>query len=28
VCCVNSCGDSYKDKDIIKSRLGKYIRWI
>jgi len=26
VCCVNSCGDSYKDKDIIKSRLGKYIR--
>ena len=24
--CVNSCGDSYKDKDIIKSRLGKYIR--
>jgi len=26
ICCVNSCGDSYKDKDIIKSRLGKYIR--
>jgi len=26
VCCVNSCGDSYKDKDIIKSRLGKYTR--
>jgi len=26
VCCINSCGDSYKDKDIIKSRLGKYIR--
>ena len=24
--CVNSCGDSYKDKDIIKNRLGKYIR--
>jgi len=23
---VNSCGDSLKDKDIIKSRLGKYIR--
>ncbi len=23
---VNSCGDSIKDKDIIKSRLGKYIR--
>ena len=26
VCCVNSCGDSYKDKDIIKNKLGKYIR--
>ena len=26
ICCVNSCGDSYKDKDIIKNRLGKYIR--
>jgi len=26
ICCVNSCGDSYKDKDIIKSRLGSYIR--
>jgi tryptophan synthase beta subunit len=26
ICCINSCGDSYKDKDIIKSRLGKYIR--
>jgi len=24
--CVNSCGDSWKDKDIIKNRLGKYIR--
>ena len=23
---VNSCGDSLKDKDIIKDRLGKYIR--
>ncbi len=23
---VNSCGDSIKDKDIIKSKLGKYIR--
>ena len=23
---VNSCGDSIKDKDIIKKRLGKYIR--
>ena len=23
---VNSCGDSQKDKDIIKSRLGTYIR--
>jgi len=23
---VNSCGDSLKDKDIIKGRLGKYIR--
>ena len=23
---VNSCGDSLKDKDIIKSRLGSYIR--
>ena len=26
IICVNSCGDSYKDKDIIKKRLGKYIR--
>jgi tryptophan synthase beta chain len=26
ICCVNSCGDSYKDKDIIKSRLGEYTR--
>ena len=26
ICCINSCGDSWKDKDIIKSRLGKYIR--
>jgi tryptophan synthase beta subunit len=26
ICCVNSCGDSYKDKDIIKKRLGKYSR--
>ena len=25
---VNSCGDSIKDKDIIKSKLGKYIRWL
>ena len=23
---VNSCGDSLKDKDIIKKRLGNYIR--
>ena len=23
---VNSCGDSLKDKDIIKSKLGTYIR--
>ena len=23
---VNSCGDSIKDKDIIKQRLGSYIR--
>ena len=23
---VNSCGDSLKDKDIIKSKLGKYVR--
>ena len=23
---VNSCGDSLKDRDIIKSRLGNYIR--
>jgi len=23
---VNSCGDSFKDKDIIKKRLGSYIR--
>jgi len=23
---VNSCGDSLKDKDIIKSRLGDYVR--
>ena len=25
ICCVNSCGHSWKDKNIIKSRLGKYI---
>ena len=24
---VDSCGDSIKDKDIIKNRLGSYIRW-
>ncbi len=24
ICCVNSCGHSLKDKNIIKSRLGKY----
>ena len=24
---VNSCGDSLKDKDIIKQRLGSYKRW-
>ena len=24
---VNSCGDSLKDKDIIKQKLGAYIRW-
>ena len=24
---VNSCGDSLKDKDIIKNKLGNYIRW-
>ena len=24
---VNSCGDSLKDKDIIKQRLGSYTRW-
>jgi hypothetical protein len=24
---VNSCGDSLKDKDIIKQKLGSYIRW-
>ena len=23
---VNSCGDSLKDKDIIKEKLGSYIR--
>jgi len=23
---VNSCGDSLKDKDIIKQKLGSYIR--
>ena len=23
---VNSCGDSLKDKDIIKGKLGRYIR--
>ena len=23
----NSCGDSYKDRDIIKKRLGRYIKW-
>ena len=23
---VNSCGDSYKDRDIIKKRLGSYVR--
>ena len=23
---VNSCGDSLKDKDIIKKRLGSYVR--
>ena len=26
VVCVNSCGDSFKDKDIIKKKLGSYIR--
>jgi tryptophan synthase beta subunit len=26
IICVNSCGDSYKDKDIIKERLGSYTR--
>ena len=26
VICVNSCGDSFKDKDIIKKKLGFYIR--
>ena len=26
VVCVNSCGDSFKDKDIIKKKLGFYIR--
>ncbi len=26
VICVNSCGDSYKDKDIIKKKLGSYTR--
>tara|TARA_B100001029_G_scaffold178998_1_gene187036 strand:- start:147 stop:1379 length:1233 start_codon:yes stop_codon:yes gene_type:complete len=25
ICCVNSCGHSWKDKNIIKSRLGTYI---
>ena len=24
---VNSCGDSLKDKDIIKNKLGSYVRW-
>jgi hypothetical protein len=24
---VNSCGDSLKDKDIIRQKLGSYIRW-
>ena len=24
---VNSCGDSFKDKDIIKKKLGSYTRW-
>ena len=24
---VNSCGDSLKDKDIIKQKLGSYSRW-
>ena len=24
---VNSCGDSLKDKDIIKQKLGSYVRW-
>ena len=23
---VNSCGDSLKDKDIIKQKLGSYVR--
>ena len=26
VCIINSCGDSLKDKDIIKKHLGSYIR--
>tara|TARA_B110001454_G_C12715098_1_gene432290 strand:- start:739 stop:1974 length:1236 start_codon:yes stop_codon:yes gene_type:complete len=26
IICVNSCGDSFKDRDIIKKRLGSYIR--
>ena len=26
VCIINSCGDSLKDKDIIKKRLGSYSR--
>ena len=24
---VDSCGDSIKDKDIIKKKLGYYLRW-
>ena len=24
IICVNSCGDAYKDKHILKQRLGKY----
>ena len=24
IVCVNSCGDAYKDKHILKQRLGKY----
>tara|TARA_B110000196_G_scaffold226110_1_gene194946 strand:- start:701 stop:1936 length:1236 start_codon:yes stop_codon:yes gene_type:complete len=26
IICVNNCGDSFKDRDIIKKRLGSYIR--